>query len=130
MNRKPPARNARLLTFLATTAVYATVSGPVQANHEVTVKIPVAATDLDLNRPAGARILYRRLSNAARYACGSSVRVGLEAPTDFQACYQKALSDAVRSVNRPQLTLVYLARHTLQDASAQGVDVPAQVAAK
>ena len=130
MNVKPTVRNAKPFICLATAAVYAAMSGPVQADHEVTVKDSVGITDLDLNQPAGARILYGRLRAAARYVCGPSIRVGLEMPTDFQDCYQKALSDAVRSVNRPQLTRIYLATHTLQDASAHGIDVSAQVAAK
>jgi UrcA family protein len=131
MNTNTAALNARL--FISITALTACVvlSGPVKADgHEVTVEIPVRAAGLDLNQPADAREVYRRLYFAARIACGSGTRVGLEAPPSFVACYEKALGDAVRSVNRPQLNIVYLATHTSRDAQTFGIEVPARLAAK
>jgi UrcA family protein len=97
---------------------------------EVTVAIEVSAQGLDLSQPAGAHELYTRLQHAAKVVCTHGMRVDLQASPDAEGCYEKALGDAIRSVNSPQLTQVYLATHTLREAAARGIDVPMQVAAK
>jgi UrcA family protein len=97
---------------------------------EVTVAIQVSARGLDLSQPAGAHELYTRLQHAAKVVCTHGMRVDLQASPDAEGCYEKALGDAIRSVNSPQLTQVYLATHTLREAAARGIDVPMQVAAK
>jgi UrcA family protein len=131
MNTKVPVPNAKVFICIAAMAVCAVLSGSVQAkSHEVTVKISVSTAGLDTNLPAGAGELYRRLQKAASIVCGSGNRVDLRPLTDFAECYEQAVGDAVRSANRPQLTLVYLRTHTLQDAAARGIDVPLLVAAK
>ena len=113
----------------AAVAAYGLLSGAVQAvDHEVTVKIAVSTAGLDPSQPAGAREVYRRLQRAARTACGDGDRVGLEPPTSFEVCYEQALGDAVRSVHRPQLSIIYLATHTVRDAATYGIEVPARLA--
>jgi UrcA family protein len=97
---------------------------------DVNVSYQVSAQGLDLNQPAGARELYRRLRHAAEIVCTHGMRVDLEPTTDPQGCYEKALADAVRSVHVSLVTQAYLATHTLQQAAARGIDVPVQVAAK
>jgi UrcA family protein len=98
--------------------------------REVTVIIHVSTKGLDLSQPAGAQKFYIRLKNAADDACTRGDRVGL-APVDNQkACYEKALAGAIRSANAPLVTQIYLATHTLRDASAVGLGVPAEIAAK
>jgi UrcA family protein len=107
----------------------AVLSGAVQAaDHEVTVKVPAGTAGLDPSRPAGALEAYRRLKRAARTACGDGDRVGLEPPTSFAACYERALGDAVRSAHRPQLSVIYLAAHTVRDAATYGIEVPVRLA--
>jgi UrcA family protein len=131
MNAKASILNAKPFICLAALAGCAVLSGQVKAHsHEVTVKISVSAAGLDLSRPADAREVYRRLSFAARTACGDGNRVGLQPPPSWVGCYEKALGDAVRSVNRPQLNIVYLATHTSREAATYGIDVPARIAAK
>ena len=99
-------------------------------DKEVTVAIQVSTQGLDLSQPAGARELYTRLKHAAEVVCTHGNRVGLAPSADPQGCYEKALADAVRSARMPLVTQVYLATHTLQQAAAHGIEVPAQVAAK
>jgi UrcA family protein len=132
MNANEPIRNTQPCVCIAAVAVCAVLSGPAaQANdHVVTIRLPVATAGLDLRQPAAARELYGRLKEAARTVCGSGDRVGLEPVTDFSSCYEKALGNAIRSVNRRELTMAYLKTHTLQDAATQGIDVPTLVAAK
>ena len=131
MNMNTTVLNAKPFICVAALAMCAVLSASVKADSpEVTVKISVSAVGLDLSRPADAREVYRRLYFAARTACGNGNRVGLQPPPSFVDCYEKALGDAVRSVNRTQLNIVYLASHTGHDAGAYGIEVPARVAAK
>ena len=119
-----PAWGAALL-------VGALVAGTVAANgHEVTVGYGVSAQGLDLSKPAGARALYSRVKHAAEVVCTHGRRVDLQPVADGKGCYEKALSDAVRSFNLPLLTQVYLASHTSPQAAARGIEVPVEVAAK
>jgi hypothetical protein len=74
--------------------------------------------------------LYARLQNAARIACTDGRRVDLAPATHFSDCYEKALGNAVQSAHQPQLSTIYLANHTLRDAAAYGIEVPARVAAE
>jgi hypothetical protein len=62
--------------------------------------------------------------------CTHGNRVDLEPDPTPQDCYEKALGNAIRSVNVPLLTQVYVATHTFREAAARGIDVPAQIAAK
>jgi UrcA family protein len=119
-------------SILAAVAIAGTLfAGSVAANdHEVIVAIPVNAHGLDLSRPAGAQQLYQRLEYAAYVACTRADRVGLAPSPDPRGCGEKALADAVRSVNLPLLTRVYLGKHTLREALVHGIEPPAELAAK
>ena len=96
--------------------------------HEVTVTIKVSSRGLDVSRPAGAREYYARIQHAAQIVCTDGMR--LKPLTDKAACYEKGLGDAVRSVNLPLLTQVYLETHSTKQAATYGIDVPVQMAAK
>lgn len=129
--------NTRLLpvsarSILAAAAIAGTLfAGSVAANdYEVIVAIPVNAHGLDLSQPAGAHELYQRLEYAAYVACTRANRVGLAPSSDATGCSEKALANAVRSVNLPLLTRAYLGKHTLRDALAHGIEPPAELAAK
>jgi UrcA family protein len=131
MNTKASILSAKLIICLAALGACAVLSSPVKADvHEVTVKISVSATGLDLSQPAGAQRLYWRLQHAARIACTNGNRVGLEPSANPQGCREEALAEAIRSVNLPLLTQVYLATHSLPEAAAHRIEVPAMIAAK
>jgi UrcA family protein len=119
-------------SFFGSTVVACTlVAGNVAADgHSVTVALQVSARGLDLKTQAGAHQLYSRLKNAAWVACTRTNRVGLEPSPDPAACSEKALGEAIRSVNSPQLTQIYLDTHLRRDAVAYGIEVPLQMAAK
>jgi len=99
-------------------------------DQEFTVAYQVSTEGLDLSQPVGVQALYSRLKLAAQVVCTHGMRVDLQPVADESACYEKALGDAIRSVNLPRLTQVYLATHTLQQAMARRIEVPVQVAAK
>jgi UrcA family protein len=129
MDTKTSVTNAKPFICIAALAACALLSGPLQS-REVTVKIRVNATGLDLSQPADARKLYGRLRQAADIACGNGNQVALEPVADFENCYEQTLADAVRSVNRLQLTIAYLATHTERDAATHGIQIPARLVAK
>src|SRR5262249_40031895 len=130
MDAKVAVTSARLLLGAATAAC-ALFAGSVAAKDKmVTDSVRVSREGLDLTQPAEAQTFYTRLENAAWVVCTRGTRVGL-LPADNQfKCYQNALGDAVHASNEPLVTQIYLATHTLHEAAAHGIDVPAQVAAK
>jgi len=122
---------ARLLVVLACVAC-TSLAGKVAAKDKiVTVSIPVSARGLNLTRPADAKTFYTRLQNAARLVCTSGNWINPLKPVDiFQDCYEKALGDAVHSINRPLITQIYLATHSPEEAAKHGFELSWQVAAK
>ncbi len=114
----------------AAVACTLSIGNAMAGDHEFTVAIHVSTQGLDLSQPAGAHELYRRLKYAAGEVCKPDVRVALEPVANPKECAEKALGDAIRSVKLPMLTPIYLETHTLGEAAAHGIEVPAQVAAK
>ena len=100
------------------------------AGHAVTDTIQVSTQGLDLNRPSDALRLYTRLKDAAYVLCTRGTRVGLAPVDDFKDCYETTLGNAIRSAKAPMVTQMYLQTHTLRDAIARGIEIPAQLAAK
>jgi UrcA family protein len=121
---------ARLLTCAAAVACALLAGAAAARDHNVTVAIHVSTQSLDLSRPTDAQTLYTRIENAAWVACTRGDRVNLLPVDDTRGCVQKALAGAIRSANAPLLTQIYLTTHTLREAAAFGIAVPAQVAAK
>jgi len=98
--------------------------------HEVSVAFRVSTQGLDLSQPAGTRELYRRLKNAAWVVCTRANRVGLEPSPNPDACFEKALGEAIRSAHLPLLVQAYLETHSLGQAAAHGIDAPVRLAAQ
>jgi UrcA family protein len=120
----------RLLTCAVAVACAIGAGTAVASDHNVTVAIHVSAQGLHLSRPADARSFYTRIENAAWVACTRGDRVNLVPVDDIDGCYQTALGGAIRSAHAPTLTQIYLTSHTLREAAAFGIEVPAQLAAK
>jgi UrcA family protein len=115
----------------ATTFICTLFAANINAKDKiVTESVRVSPQGLDLSQPADARTFYTRLENAAWVVCTRGTRVDLLPADDKLGCYQKALGDAVHASNKALVTQIYLATHTLQEAAAHGIEVPAQVAAK
>jgi UrcA family protein len=129
MYAKTAITTVRLLLGV-TTVVCALFAGSVAAKDKmVTDSIRISPQGLDLSQPADAQIFYTRLENAAWIVCTRGTRVGMLPPDDKFRCYQKALGDAVHASNKPLVTQIYLATHTLQEAASHGIE-PAQLVAK
>jgi UrcA family protein len=58
----------------------------------------VKFADLDLNRPADAKVLIQRIRVAAHNVCSMNGYVA------EQTCYHRAVREAVQQINRPQLS--------------------------
>jgi UrcA family protein len=101
-----------------------------QEHKVVSVAIHVSTQGLDLSQPTDARTFYTRLKQAAWTVCTRGNRVDLVPSDNPGACAEKALAGAVRSARVPTLTQIYLANHTIEEAVARGILVPAQIAAK
>jgi UrcA family protein len=129
MNANAAALNTKSCTWLGAAAACLVLSGLAEAaDKPVIVGVAVSTAGLNVSEPSGAHTLYGRLRQAARVVCGRSNLVGLQPVADFSGCYETALGNAVRSVNRPQLTSVYLETHTMRDAVRYGIEVPLQIA--
>jgi UrcA family protein len=98
-------------------------------DHTVTEAFHVSTQGLDLSQPAGVQAFYARMKDAAWIVCARPRRVDLVPEDNPMKCAEKALGVAIRSVNLPALTQIYLANHTLQQAAAAGIDIPLQAAA-
>jgi UrcA family protein len=69
-------------------------------------KVHVKYQDLNLNTPAGAEALYRRILTAADEVCAIPGTRDLAMRGATKACAAHAMANAVAQVNNPQLTHV------------------------
>jgi UrcA family protein len=123
-------RNAWPVVGAAAVACTLFAGNVAASDNNVTVAIHLSSQGLDLNQPAAAHEFFTRLKHAAEVVCTHGNRVDLQALPNPAACSEKALGDAIRSVNVPLLTQAYLEVHTLRQAAVYGIAVPAQMAAK
>jgi UrcA family protein len=73
--------------------------------------------DLNLGKPEGAAALFRRLHNAAADVCGDPVEDRYSPVPRYQRCMNRAMGDAVVTVDEPALTAYAQARGVaLKDA--------------
>jgi UrcA family protein len=97
-----------LASTLLTGSVMALADEPAEADH---VEAKVSASGLDLNSEAGAGEFLTRLIVAARQACTLDDKKDPEKNARYRHCYDQAIVDVVRTVNRPVLTQLYAARY-------------------
>jgi UrcA family protein len=83
-------------------AALCTLSTSAGAAEEPLPSTTVRFADLDVAKPAGAKILYRRIQAAARQVCRGSRDDRLLAVE--RACIEQAIDNAVRSVDAVALT--------------------------
>jgi UrcA family protein len=63
--------------------------------------------DLNLDTEAGARVLYRRLRQAASELCTSIENMDAVLRATWSTCYHNAMNSAVASVNKPRVTALH-----------------------
>jgi UrcA family protein len=64
----------------------------------------VSYADLDISKPAGAKVLYGRIVSAAHRVCGSGGFEGLSRKRQIDMCTDKAIDNAVKEVDSPALS--------------------------
>ncbi len=106
-------RNRKNILFAAVAAVsFASVAQLAQAADAVDAPpaLTVHYSDLNLDSPAGAAVLYQRIRRAAEQVCGKADSRRLDAMVAAQNCMDKAIAASVSAVGNAQLTSQYLAR--------------------
>jgi UrcA family protein len=66
--------------------------------------------DLDLSKIDGATALYARLGHAARVVCGPLASREMSLAQKYRDCMNKAIGDAVASVDRPLVSQYHQSR--------------------
>ena len=96
---------------IATVAVFAFSLPAIAAADELkgrTEKVTYA--DLDVEKEAGAEVLYRRLQQASKRVCGvESIKSAgsIREVSQQQQCYRSTLDQAVAKIANPALTSIH-----------------------
>ncbi len=103
------ATSSRLVALASAVCLLGTAQAPAapaanaaNAQHSVTVSY----RDLNLSTLDGATTLYRRITGAARLACGEQDH-SLFVQRHWKSCVQSAIAGAVATVNNPLLSTVH-----------------------
>lgn len=114
----------RFDSLIATSLLCVLSSGlaalPAAADSFEPLKVTVKFGDLDVSHPQGAAVLYLRIRAAAQNVCSPFDGSGFSAKMLLDACVNKAVADAVATVDKPALFAVYSAK--------MGETMPARVA--
>ena len=96
---------ALALTFLTLLTVDVRAAEPEVAP----AKVIVHYSDTAFGTAEGTAQVYRKLKSAARMVCGinDGARLTLDHSIAAKNCFDAALADAVRRINRPMLTSVH-----------------------
>jgi UrcA family protein len=94
----------------ATLALTATHLACAATAADTPIQVPVNYAGLDLSTTAGAKVMYARLHAAAEQVCEPLDGADLSLSVRHRACIQKAMSNAVREVDKPLLTQIYAER--------------------
>jgi UrcA family protein len=108
-------KESKILQGIIASAFIIVLSAPSIASaaneSELTGKsVKVNYEDLNVQKDAGAKVLYRRLQQASRNVCGvqslqnaGSIRV----LSEMQSCYKKSLTSAVAKVESQALSRIH-----------------------
>ena len=79
------------------------------ADAEPRRTMTVSYADLNVDTQQGAKVLYARLRQAAQVVCSAPNSRDLRFKSEWQRCYDSALSSAVGQVNKIAVTQLYQA---------------------
>ena len=89
------------LGFAATTHASPASDG---ASEPDTMSVNVSVADLNLASPAGAKVVLRRIHNAAQTICGGEPDIRSERFAIYQACVRTTVDTTVASLGSPMVT--------------------------
>jgi UrcA family protein len=96
---------ARAAAFLLCGAIaLCTLQLTAQAADEGLPSKRVSYADLDISKPAGAKVLYKRIVRAANEVCQISGYDSFAAAQMVNRCIDRAVDNAVKDVNSPALS--------------------------
>jgi UrcA family protein len=75
-----------------------------QAANDALPSKRVSYADLDISKPAGAKVLYGRIAAAAKQVCAQSGYKDLGAMQRVNGCVDRAINNAVMEVGSPALS--------------------------
>jgi UrcA family protein len=98
--------NAHALGLSLVAATLAAAAEPASAkSNESPISVRVSFADLDINHPAGADMLLKRIERAADTACGGAPSDPLLVESfNYRECRADAIRQAVIQANAPVLT--------------------------
>jgi UrcA family protein len=104
-----PRRLVATAFFGALAASFSAVSAAApSAADRSSVSITVKFADLNISKPAGASVLYKRIRAAA---VGGCAYYWFESDADEARCVHDAIASAVTKVNQPELWAVFNASY-------------------
>ena len=108
-------KESKLFKSLLATIVVVALGAPTIASADAKgnlqgVSVKVSYADLNLEKQAGAKALYRRLQQASKQACdvrGLTNAGSVRRMVETRQCYREALSAAVEKVDNELLTQIH-----------------------
>jgi UrcA family protein len=113
MNKTSTTAARALMICAAATLGYSASAGSFSNEQPMTNAsrtYVVRFQDLDLSKIDGATALYARLRHAARVVCDPLESREMGLAEKYRACMNKAIADAVASVNRPLVSQYHQSR--------------------
>ena len=90
--------------FVCGAIALSTLHGAANAADEGLPTKKVSYKDLDISKPAGARVLYRRIAAAAHEVCEINQFKTVATVSGIDRCTQRAIDKAVQDVGSPALS--------------------------
>jgi UrcA family protein len=100
------AASSRLVALASAVCLLGTAQAPASDTADAQHSVTVSYRDLNLSTVDGATTLYRRISGAARLACGERDHSLFE-QRHWKSCVQSAIAGAVATVDNPLLRTVH-----------------------
>jgi len=111
------ATSSCLVALASAVCLLGTAQAPASDRANTQHGVTVNYRDLNLSTLDGATALYRRITRAARLACGQPDRSLFE-QRHWKSCVQGAIAGAVATVNNPLLRTVHSRENPRSDVTA------------
>jgi UrcA family protein len=93
--------------FLAGAITFCALQASARASDDGLPKRTVSYADLDISKPAGAKVLYSRIRAAANQVCDYSSYWEGSLRYVQRACVEKAIDQAIKAVDSPALSALH-----------------------
>jgi UrcA family protein len=101
---------AAILSLFGAATLFSLQAGAAATTTDPLPTRKVTYADLDISKPAGAKVLYSRIVAAANEVCSFNGSRELTDWTAEQACIKKSIDEAVKDVNSTALSELHTAR--------------------